>query len=83
MQTLALAKIRRTDIMKPAIVAVVSDAEVVLLVAGARRRRGSTGGDSLCRGVGMLMAPLQSVARGDHCVAVVELDEATVHRAAR
>ena len=29
------------------------------------------------------MAPLQSVARGDHRVAVLELDEATVHRAAR
>ena len=31
----------------------------------------------------MLMVPLQSVARGDHRVAVLELDEATVHRAAR
>ena len=30
----------------------------------------------------MLTAPLQSVMRRDHRVAVLELDEATVHRAA-
>ena len=83
LQPFALAKIQRTDIMKPVDVIWVSNAEVVFLVAGGRRRRGSAGGDGLCRGVGMLMAPLQSVARGDHRVAVFELDEATVHRAAR
>jgi len=36
-----------------------------------------------CRGVGMLAAPLQSVARGNHRVAVLELDQAAIHLAAR